>query len=80
MNILLWIVLGGIASWIVNIAIVSSNGILEDIILGMVGGFMGGFIFNFIGQQGLTGFNLYSLFIVVSGAVIIIYLGRVIYR
>ena len=80
MEILLWIVLGGLAGWIASSIMVSSHGVLEDIILGIVGAFIGGFIMNSFGQPGVTGFNFYSLVIAVVGAVILIFLGRVVHR
>ncbi len=80
MEILLWIVLGGLAGWIASIIMASSHGVLEDIILGIVGAFIGGFIMNSFGQPGVTGFNFYSLIIAVVGAVILIFLGRAVHR
>jgi uncharacterized membrane protein YeaQ/YmgE (transglycosylase-associated protein family) len=37
---------------------------------------VGGFIMNFFGQSGVTGFNFYSLVVAVIGAVVVIYIGR----
>lgn len=80
MNIILWIILGGIAGWIADIIMASAHGMLEDIILGIIGAFVGGFIFNSFGAAGVTGFNFYSLIVAVIGAVILIFLGRLIHR
>lgn len=80
MEILLWIVLGGVAGWIASMVMVSQHGVLEDIILGIVGAFVGGFVMNFFGQPGVTGFNFYSLIVAVVGAIILIFLGRLIHR
>ena len=80
MNILLWIVLGAVAGWIADMIMKSDHGVLEDIILGIVGAFVGGFILNFIGQSGVTGFNIYSLIVAVIGAVVLIFLGRLIHK
>jgi len=78
MGIILWIILGGIAGWIASIVMKTdaNQGTLIDIILGIVGASVGGFLFSLIGQSGVTGFNFYSLFVAVIGAIIIIYLGR----
>lgn len=80
MNIILWIILGAAAGWLADIIMKSAHGVLEDIILGIIGAFVGGFIFNLFGAPGVTGFNFYSLIVAVIGAAILIYLGRLIHR
>jgi len=79
MGILLWIVLGGAAGWLADMIMASSHGMLEDIVLGIIGAFVGGFIMNFFGQPGVTGFNLYSLIVAMVGAVVLIFIGRAIH-
>jgi len=76
MDILLWIILGAVAGWIADIIMKSNHGVVEDIILGVVGAFVAGFILNYFGQAGVTGFNVYSLAVAVGGAVLLIFLGR----
>lgn len=80
MNIILWIVLGALAGWIAEMIMDSSHGLLENIILGIIGAFLGGFIMNLLGFTGITGFDVYSLIVAVVGAVIVIYLGRLLHR
>ena len=80
MNILLWIILGAVAGWIADLVMKSSHGIVEDIILGVVGAFLGGFILNSLGQSGVTGFNLYSIVVAVIGAVVLIFIGRLLHK
>ncbi len=80
MNILLWIILGAIAGWITDMIMASSHGLVEDVILGIIGSFVGGYIMNFFGQPGVTGFNFYSLIVSVIGAVVLIFLGRLLHR
>lgn len=80
MNILLWIILGAAAGWIADIVMASSHGLLEDIILGIIGAFVGGYVLNFFGQSGVTGFNFYSLVVAVIGAVVLIFLGRLVHK
>lgn len=80
MNILLWIVLGAAAGWIAGLIMKSTHGILEDILLGIIGAIIGGGIMNFFGQSGVTGFNLYSLIVAVIGAIILIFLGRLLHK
>jgi uncharacterized membrane protein YeaQ/YmgE (transglycosylase-associated protein family) len=80
MGILLWIVLGAIAGWLASLLMSSDHGMIEDIVLGIIGAFVGGLVMNFLGQPGVTGFNLYSLVVATIGAVVLIALGRVIHR
>ncbi len=80
MDILLWLVLGAVAGWIADLIMKSNHGMLEDIILGIIRAFVGGFIMPLLGQQGVTGFNFYSLIVAVIGAVVLIFLGRLIHK
>jgi len=76
MNILLWIVFGAIAGWIASVVMKSQGGLLWDIILGIVGAVVGGFIMNLFGQSAVSGFNIYSMFVAVLGAIVLIWVGR----
>lgn len=79
MDILLWILFGGISGWITSLIMKTdmNQGTLEDVVLGIVGAVVGGFLFNTFGAPGVTGFNLYSLVVAVIGAVVIILVGRI---
>lgn len=73
MGIIAWIVLGLIAGWIASkIVNRTGEGFVLDIVLGVVGALVGGFIFNILGGVGVTGFNLWSLFVAVVGAIIVL--------
>lgn len=76
MGILLWIVFGAIAGWLASVLMKSQNGLLMDIVLGIVGAVIGGFVMNLFGQPSVSGFNIYSIFVAVLGSVILIWLGR----
>ncbi|HOF87630.1 MAG TPA: GlsB/YeaQ/YmgE family stress response membrane protein [Armatimonadota bacterium] len=78
MNILLWIILGGIAGWLASMVMGTNarQGCLADVLIGIAGALLGGFFFNLLGGAGITGFNLWSLFVAVLGAVILIALLR----
>ena len=82
MGILLWIVFGGLAGWVASIIMKTdrNQGTLLDILLGVVGAVVGGYLMNMVGQSGVTGFNLYSFFVAIIGAVVLIALGRLIRR
>jgi uncharacterized membrane protein YeaQ/YmgE (transglycosylase-associated protein family) len=76
MGIIIWIVFGAIAGFIASNIMGNGQGLLWDIILGIIGAIVGGFIMNAFNQAGITGFNLYSLLVAIVGAVIVIYIGR----
>lgn len=81
-NIILWIIFGALAGWIASI-ITGKNkkmGGLANVVVGIVGAFLGGAIMNFLGYQGFTGFNLWSLFVAIGGAVVLIWLVGLIRR
>ena len=78
MGIIVWIVFGALAGWIASM-IVRTNGtqgIGMDIFMGIIGAVVGGFVMQLFGQSGVTGFNLYSLIVAVLGALIVIWIGR----
>lgn len=74
MGIIGWIILGGIAGWIASMLTGrdASMGIGANIVVGIVGALLGGFIFNMIGGEDVTGFNLWSLFVAVIGSVLLL--------
>lgn len=75
MSIIAWIVLGLIAGFIGSKIVNSTGqGVLMDIVLGIVGAVVGGFIFNFFGAAGVTGVNIYSLVVAVVGAVVVLWI------
>lgn len=82
MGLLLWIIFGAIAGWIASVIMKNnaSQGTLFDIIMGIVGAVVGGYLFGIVGQPGVTGFNLYSLFVAVVGACVVIFVGRMLRR
>ena len=73
MSIIAWIVLGLIAGFIASKLVnKTGEGLIVDIILGIVGAVVGGFVFNQLGAAGVTGFNLYSMLVAVIGAVLVL--------
>ena len=73
MGILAWIILGLIAGFIGSKLVnKSGEGLIMDVVLGVVGAVVGGFIFSLFGAGGVTGLNLYSLVVAVIGAVVVL--------
>ena len=75
MSFLAWIVLGLISGFIASkIVNKSGQGVVMNIVLGIVGAVAGGWLFNAIGHIGVTGVNLYSILVAVVGAVIVLFI------
>ncbi|RYY10834.1 MAG: GlsB/YeaQ/YmgE family stress response membrane protein [Alphaproteobacteria bacterium] len=75
MGIIAWLVLGLIAGFIASkIVNNSGQGVLFDILLGIVGAVVGGFLFSFFGAAPVTGFNIYSMVVAVVGSVVVLWL------
>lgn len=75
MGIIAWIVLGLIAGFIASKLVnKEGEGVVVDIVLGIVGALVGGFIMNALGGVGVTGFNLWSLLVAVVGAVVVLWI------
>lgn len=75
-----WIVLGGLAGWVASM-IAGTNarqGLLGNIIVGIVGALIGGFLFEFFGGAGVTGFNLWTFLVAVVGAVVLLFIWKLI--
>lgn len=66
---------GFIASKIVN---KSGEGVILDIVLGIVGAVVGGFLFSFFGAAPVTGLNIYSMIVAVIGAVVVLLVYHVV--
>lgn len=76
MDFIIWIIFGAVAGFIADLVMASDHGLIEDVILGVIGAFVGGFVMNTFGQPGVTGFNVYSVVVAVIGAIILIFIGR----
>ena len=73
MSIIAWIVLGLIAGFIASkIVNKAGEGVILDIVLGVVGAIVGGFLFTSFGGQGVSGLDIYSMFVAVIGAVVVL--------
>lgn len=82
MNLLLFILLGGIAGWLASIIMHTDarQGVILNIVVGIIGAFLGGLLFNLFGARGVTGFNLWSLLVALIGAVVLLAIARAVRR
>ena len=73
MSIFAWIILGLIAGFIGSKVVNNrGEGLVLDLVLGIVGAVAGGWLFNLFGVSGVTGLNLYSLLVAVVGAIAVL--------
>lgn len=81
MSIFAWIVLGLIAGFIGSKVVNKrGEGLVLDLLLGIVGAIAGGWLFNTFGASGVTGLNLYSLMVAVVGAIVVLVVYHAIRR
>lgn len=79
MSIIAWLIVGGLAGWLASIVMRTNReqGLILDIIVGIVGAFIGGFIFNALGTgAAVTGINITSILVAFIGAVVLLAILR----
>ena len=73
MGFITWIVLGLVAGFIASKLVNGTGeGMIVDIVLGVIGAVVGGYLFSAVGSTGVTGFNIWSVFVAIVGAVIVL--------
>lgn len=73
MSVIAWIVFGLVTGFVASrIVNQHGQGCILNVVLGIVGAFVGGFIFTRIGGNGITGFNVYSMFVAIVGAIVVL--------
>ena len=80
MGLLSWVILGlivgALAKWIMPVK--EPGGCLITIFIGIGGAFVGGYIGSFLGFGSVSGFSLESIFLATGGAVLLLYIHRLI--
>ncbi len=75
MSLLIYIVFGGLVGWVASMLMGTDGqqGILLNIVVGVVGAALGSWIFSLLGLGGsITGFNISSFIVALAGAVVLI--------
>lgn len=83
MGLLTWIVVGAIAGWLAGQVMKGSGfGLIGDIVIGvigaLVGGWLAGTLFNV--PDAISGFNLTTIVVAFLGAVIVLFIARMLKR
>jgi uncharacterized membrane protein YeaQ/YmgE (transglycosylase-associated protein family) len=72
-TVLGWIVFGLITGFVASrIVAQRGQGCILNVVLGIVGAVVGGAMFTSIGGSGITGFNVYSMFVAIIGAIVVL--------
>ena len=81
MDIFGYVILGGLAGWVASMFAGNNKtqGLIGNIVVGIIGAFLGGYLFRFFGYAGVTGFNLYSFIVALVGAVVTLFIKRAIF-
>jgi len=78
MGIIIWLVIGGVVGWLASLIMRTDaqQGIILNIVVGIVGAFLGGFIFTQLGYAGAnindSGLSVTSFVVSLVGAVILL--------
>ena len=81
MSVFAWILLGLLAGFIASHLVNHrGEGMILDILLGIVGAVVGGWVFHLLGLTGITRLNLYGLLIAVCGSVLFLVVYHAIRR
>lgn len=82
MGWLAWLIVGAVAGWLASLVMKTNRrqGLIMDILVGIVGAFIGGFVFNQFGAAGVTGFNVWSVFVAFTGAIVLLAVLRLFNR
>ena len=73
MSFVAWIILGLISGFIASKLVnKTGEGLVLDIVLGVVGAFVGGWLFSTFGMAGATGLNIYSMVVAAIGAIVVL--------
>ena len=71
MSLFVWIVLGLVSGFIASHLVNRrGEGMVLDVLLGVVGAVIGGWLFHWFGREGVNGLNMHSFFVATVGAVI----------
>ncbi len=80
MELISWIVLGGVAGWLASMVagVGARMGCLLNIVAGILGSVIGGAVFRYFGSEGVTGFNWWSLLVAFVGALLLLLVLRLV--
>ena len=73
MTVIAWIVVGIIGGFIGSMVVNKrGEGIVGDLLLGVIGAVVAGWAFHAFGHSGVTGINVYSILVSAAGAIVVL--------
>ncbi len=74
MDLIVWIIFGALTGWVASLIMGTNKqqGLVADIVIGVIGAVLGGYISRAFGGQTVTGFNTTSFFIALMGSMMLI--------
>lgn len=80
MTFFVWILFGGLVGWVASMLMHTDGqqGILLNVVVGIIGSVIGGWIMNFLGEGGVGGVDLRSFLVALLGACALIAILRVV--
>lgn len=80
MGIFSWIIMGLIVGVVARVLMPGRDpeGFIITVLIGIGGAFLGGFLGSFLGFGTVTGFNVTSILLAVGGALLLLFLYRII--
>ncbi len=81
MGFLTWVIVGAIVGWLAGIVVKGRGfGLIGNIVIGVIGALIGGWLagalFNI--SDPISGFNLTTIFIAFLGAVLLLFIARLV--
>ena len=80
MGIISWIVVGLIAGFLAKFLLPGDDpgGLIVTTLMGMAGAVVGGILIGVLGGAGATGFNVWSILVATLGAVMLLFVYRLV--
>lgn len=72
MPLLAWLIVGFLAGILAGYFVPNQFGIIGTTLVGMAGAVIGGWLFRELGEQGTTGLSIWSIFVSLVGAIILL--------
>lgn len=74
------IIIGGLAGWVASMILKTdaSMGLFANIVVGIVGAIIGNLLLPVFGVSGTTGFSIYSFIVALIGALVLLFLVKMV--
>lgn len=83
MNFIIWLVVGGLVGWVASMLMNSREGIIMNIVVGIVGAMLGGWLISplvGVGTINQSNFSLPALLVSLVGAVLLLAIVNLVRR